>query len=245
MQPSHAANKQTVQLQFQKKHGNICNVSLKALCKYIKAPTQQRNAIVFTCWSAPTSPGCGNFFFCLWPSGTHLLETMQHVAFQQTLIGLFRNLRYEADRMTGFKMVKILRSVQQLAQPMKWKRDAAGDAFHQIGFATARYLSMAYPLWADVCMMAFIETCEFPTSLELRGVFKFCKRVFLNLPQKLSRHSPNACVRSRARWIWSKIIKFLKIKTGHLYSYVKLNFKASLFSCIFYLRPSSLVPGQF
>ena len=29
------------------------------------------------------------------------------------------------------------------------------------------------------------------------------------------------------------MIKFLKIKTGHLHSYVKLNFKASLFSCIF------------
>ena len=38
----------------------------------------------------------------------------------------------------------------------------------------------------------------------------------------------------RVRWIWSKMTKLLKIKTGHLYSYVKLNFKASLFSCIFW-----------
>ena len=37
---------------------------------------------------------------------------------------------------------------------------------------------------------------------------------------------------SRGRWI----SKFLKIKTGHLYSYVKLNFKASLFSCIFWFE---------
>ena len=37
----------------------------------------------------------------------------------------------------------------------------------------------------------------------------------------------------RARWIWSKGIKLINIKTGHLESYVKLNFKASLFSCIF------------
>ena len=38
---------------------------------------------------------------------------------------------------------------------------------------------------------------------------------------------------NRARWIWSERIKWLKIKTGHLYSNVKLNFKAGLFSCIF------------
>ena len=36
----------------------------------------------------------------------------------------------------------------------------------------------------------------------------------------------------RARWI----SKLLKIKTGHMYSYVKLNFKASLFSCIFWFE---------
>ena len=37
---------------------------------------------------------------------------------------------------------------------------------------------------------------------------------------------------SRVRWI----SKLLKIKTGHLFSYVKLNFKASLFSCIFWFE---------
>ena len=31
------------------------------------------------------------------------------------------------------------------------------------------------------------------------------------------------------------------MKTGHMYSYVKLNFKVGLFSCNFYLRPSSVV----
>ena len=37
----------------------------------------------------------------------------------------------------------------------------------------------------------------------------------------------------RARWFWSKGITLLKIKTGHLYSCVTLNFRANLFSCIF------------
>ena len=36
----------------------------------------------------------------------------------------------------------------------------------------------------------------------------------------------------RGRWI----SKFVKIKSGHLYSYVKLNFKAGLFSCIFWFE---------
>ena len=36
----------------------------------------------------------------------------------------------------------------------------------------------------------------------------------------------------RARWI----SKLLEIKTGHLHSYVKLNFKTSLFSCIFWFE---------
>ena len=44
------------------------------------------------------------------------------------------------------------------------------------------------------------------------------------------------CVYIRARWNWFKKIKLLKIKTGHMYSYVKLNFKASLFSCIFWFE---------
>ena len=44
----------------------------------------------------------------------------------------------------------------------------------------------------------------------------------------------------RARWIWSKEIKLMKIKTGHLKSYVKLNFKASLFSCNFWFEDSLL-----
>ena len=38
-------------------------------------------------------------------------------------------------------------------------------------------------------------------------------------------------VHYRVRWIWSKMIKLLKIKTGHLYSYVKLNFKVPVFTC--------------
>ena len=49
-------------------------------------------------------------------------------------------------------------------------------------------------------------------------------------------HSVTVCntvyVYIRARWI----SKLLKIKTGHMYSYVKLNFKASLFSCIFWFE---------
>ena len=40
----------------------------------------------------------------------------------------------------------------------------------------------------------------------------------------------------RARWIWFKGIRLLKIKTGHMYSYVKLNCKARLFSCIFWFE---------
>ena len=48
----------------------------------------------------------------------------------------------------------------------------------------------------------------------------------------VSRYS----IRIRARWNWFKKIKLLKIKTGHMYSYVKLNFKASLFSCIFWFE---------
>ena len=40
----------------------------------------------------------------------------------------------------------------------------------------------------------------------------------------------------RARWILSTGIKLLKIKSGHLHSYVKLNFKASLFSCLFWFE---------
>ena len=43
-------------------------------------------------------------------------------------------------------------------------------------------------------------------------------------------------VDNRARWNWFKKIKLLKIKTGHMYSYVKLNFKASLFSSIFWFE---------
>ena len=67
-----------------------------------------------------------------------------------------------------------------------------------------------------------------------------CIRVLSFLP-KASQHSGMLW----ARWIWSERITLLKIKTGHLYSYVKLNLKAGWFSCIFYLRPSSLVPGHF
>ena len=48
--------------------------------------------------------------------------------------------------------------------------------------------------------------------------------------------TPTIKLNIRVRWIWSKMIKLLKIKTGHLYSYVKLNFKASLFSCIFWFE---------
>ena len=36
-----------------------------------------------------------------------------------------------------------------------------------------------------------------------------------------------------------------KIETGHTYSYVKLNSRVGLFSCIFDLRPSSAVFSAF
>ena len=40
-------------------------------------------------------------------------------------------------------------------------------------------------------------------------------------------------IENRAQWIRPSEQKTPKIKTGHVYSYVKLNFRVGLFSCIF------------
>ena len=52
-----------------------------------------------------------------------------------------------------------------------------------------------------------------------------CSAVQLN-------HQRGRYTTTRGRWI----SKFVKIKSGHLYSYVKLNFRAGLFSCIFWFE---------
>ena len=39
----------------------------------------------------------------------------------------------------------------------------------------------------------------------------------------------------RARWIGPSEQKMPKIKTGHMYTYVKLNFRVDLFSCIYFI----------
>ena len=50
---------------------------------------------------------------------------------------------------------------------------------------------------------------------------------------------------SRARWIGHPGQKMVNTKTGHMYSYVKLNFKVGLFLAFFDLRPPSFVNLTF
>ena len=67
-------------------------------------------------------------------------------------------------------------------------------------------------------------------------------RVFIFILDLTLSFVPSLCwVCSRGRWI----SKILKIKTGHLYSYVKLNFKVGLFLAFIDLRPPSFVNLTF
>ena len=118
--------------------------------------------------------------FCFWPSGTHLNATTQHVAFQQTLIGLFRNLWYgsrQDDIQNGKNCEECAAcaSDEMKARRRQWR-------FSKLGLILiAGYLSM-YPLWADVYMCDAIFR-HLIISYILRRLHSFWNRVSQTLLQ--------------------------------------------------------------
>ena len=73
--------------------------------------------------------------------------------------------------------------------------------------------------WSCICI--FVCHCMYIHLLTKVVIAILSQVLFVNL------------VCTRARWIGPLEQKLLKMKTGHMYSYVKLNFKVGLFSCNF------------
>ena len=75
-----------------------------------------------------------------------------------------------------------------------------------------------------LCVMHISMTLDFDTCVYGARMYDTCIH---DLRLLTLMHVYHAQFRARG------ISTLLKIKTGHMYSYVKLNVKASLFSCIF------------
>ena len=89
------------------------------------------------------------------------------------------------------------------------------------------------------CPIPYIQVLLFlnnkiPTK-EQNGLLWKCLQLFHLNEEKFklwkTRSMSEKC--TRVRWFWPSEQKMPKIKTGHMYSYVKLNFRVDLFSCIF------------
>ena len=110
-----------------------------------------------------------------------------------------------------------------------------------IAFPTILRSSSTVPGWVENLLRTV--PCQIVSDHMVHSIFRLISYhlshpLCISITRALSISHPVLCntMCMRACWIWSKGIKLLKIKTGHLYSYVKLNFKASLFSCIFWFE---------
>ena len=130
----------------------------------MKAPTQQVNSAVLTCWSPPKSPGCTNKKMSASDQAAPTcMQRRNMLLSSKPWLDSCVTSDMEADRMT-FKMGKIVRSVQ-LAQAMKWKQDAGSDDFPNwvwywlLDISLCIHFGLMY-----ICVMPFLDTWSFPIS---------------------------------------------------------------------------------
>ena len=104
---------------------------------------------------------------CFWLSGSHLHATTQHVAFQQTLIGLFRNLWYggrQDDIQNGKNREECAAcaSDEMKARRRQWRFSPNWVWYWMLHISLSIHFGL---IWVYIYVWcAFSDTCSFPTS---------------------------------------------------------------------------------